>query len=237
MNSHIVHQKRICLLIVSVFISLSITTLGARFSNGEVKKMDLSQDSFVINLPSPAQKGKMSLEEALKKRESVRSFSSDPLTKEDLSQLLWAVQGITRDWGARTAPSAGALFPLEIYVVLKEGFFRYSPKGHNLVRIIQQDLRNTLSKAALGQNCIGEAPAVFVIAAVYERTSRKYGNRAERYVKMEAGHAGQNLLLQAVSLGLGAVPVGAFQDEQVQQALHLPVNHEPLYLIPVGWKR
>lgn len=199
--------------------------------------MDLSQDSFVINLPSPAQKGKMSLEEALKKRESVRSFSSDPLTKEDLSQLLWAVQGITRNWGARTAPSAGALFPLEIYVVLKEGFFRYSPKGHNLVRIMQQDLRNTLSKAALGQNCIGEAPAVFVIAAVYERTSRKYGNRAERYVKMEAGHAGQNLLLQAVSLGLGAVPVGAFQDEQVRQALHLPVNHEPLYLIPVGWKR
>ncbi|MBU2026387.1 MAG: SagB/ThcOx family dehydrogenase [Proteobacteria bacterium] len=237
MNSHIAHQKRIRLFIVAVFISLSITTLGARFSNGEVKKMDLSQDSFVINLPSPAQKGKMSLEEALKKRESVRSFSSDPLTKEDLSQLLWAVQGITRNWGARTAPSAGALFPLEIYVVLKEGFFRYSPKGHNLVRIMQQDLRNTLSKAALGQNCIGEAPAVFVIAAVYERTSRKYGNRAERYVKMEAGHAGQNLLLQAVSLGLGAVPVGAFQDEQVRQALHLPVNHEPLYLIPVGWKR
>ncbi|MFH1911701.1 MAG: SagB/ThcOx family dehydrogenase [Pseudomonadota bacterium] len=237
MNSHIAHQKRIRLFIVAVFISLSITTLGARFSNGEVKKMDLSQDSFVINLPSPAQKGKMSLEEALKKRESVRSFSSDPLTKEDLSQLLWAVQGITRNWGARTAPSAGALFPLEIYVVLKEGFFRYSPQGHNLARIIQQDLRNTLSKAALGQNCIGEAPAVFVIAAVYERTSRKYGNRAERYVKMEAGHAGQNLLLQAVSLGLGAVPVGAFQDEQVQQALHLPVNHEPLYLIPVGWKR
>ncbi|MFH2076696.1 MAG: SagB/ThcOx family dehydrogenase, partial [Pseudomonadota bacterium] len=197
MNSHIAHQKRIRLFIVAVFISLSITTLGARFSNGEVKKMDLSQDSFVINLPSPAQKGKMSLEEALKKRESVRSFSSDPLTKEDLSQLLWAVQGITRNWGARTAPSAGALFPLEIYVVLKEGFFRYSPKGHNLVRIMQQDLRNTLSKAALGQNCIGEAPAVFVIAAVYERTSRKYGNRAERYVKMEAGHAGQNLLLQA----------------------------------------
>jgi SagB-type dehydrogenase family enzyme len=237
MSSHIAYQKRICLFIVSVFISLFITTLGARFSNGEGKKMDLSQDSFVINLPSPAQKGKMSLEEALKKRESVRSFSSDPLTKEDLSQLLWAVQGITHNWGARTTPSAGALFPLEIYVVLKEGFFRYSPKGHNLVRIMQQDLRNTLSKAALGQNCIGEAPAVFVIAAVYERTSRKYGNRAERYVKMEAGHAGQNLLLQAVSLGLGAVPVGAFQDEQVQQALHLPVNHEPLYLIPVGWKR
>jgi SagB-type dehydrogenase family enzyme len=195
---------------------------------------DGSFTKWFRDLPSPVHKGKLSLEDTLKKRESVRSFSSKPLTKEELSQLLWAIQGTTRSWGARTAPSAGALFPLEIYVVLKEGVFRYSVKGHHLVRIMEQDLRNTLSKAALGQDCIVEAPAVFVIAAVYERTSRKYGNRAERYVKMEAGHAGQNLLLQAVSLGLGAVPVGAFQDEQVQQALHLPVNHEPLYLIPVG---
>jgi SagB-type dehydrogenase family enzyme len=102
---------------------------------------------------------------------------------------------------------------------------------------MEQDFRDILAQAALGQDCIREAPAVFVIAAVYERTAQKYGNRAERYVKMEAGHAGQNLLLQATSLGLGAVSVGAFQDEQVRQVLHLPVNHEPLYLIPVGWKR
>ena len=199
--------------------------------------MDHQQSGFFIYLPSPAQKGKLSFEETLKKRESVRSFSSKPLTKEELSQLLWAVQGTTRNWGARTAPSAGALFPLETYVVLKEGVYRYSVKDHHLVRILEQDHRNSLSKAALGQDCIREAPAVFVIAAVYEKTSRKYGNRAERYVKMEAGHAGQNLLLQAASLGMGAVPVGAFQDEQVRQVLHLPVNHEPLYLIPVGWKK
>ncbi len=199
--------------------------------------MDHSQDGFVIDLPSPVQKGKLSFEETLKKRESVRSFSSKPLTKEELSQLLWAIQGTTRNWGTRTTPSAGALFPLEIYVVLKEGVYRYSVKDHHLDRILEQDLRTSLSKAALGQDCIREAPAVFVITAVYERTSRKYANRAERYVKMEAGHAGQNLLLQAVSLGLGAVPVGAFQDEQVRQVLHLPVNHEPLYLIPVGWKK
>jgi len=199
--------------------------------------MNNSQDDFVIKLPAPAEKGKVSLEETLKNRESVRDFSSKPLTVEALSQLLWAIQGTTRNRGARTAPSAGALFPLEIYVVLKEGVYRYSVKDHHLDRILEQDLRNSLSKAALGQDCIREAPAVFVIAAVYEKTSRKYGNRAERYVKMEAGHAGQNLLLQAVSLGMGAVPVGAFQDEQVRQILHLPINHEPLYLIPVGWKK
>jgi SagB-type dehydrogenase family enzyme len=237
MNRHIAHRERKCLVIAAVFISLSTAIFGARFSNGEVKKMDHSQDGFVIDLPSPAQKGKLSFEETLKKRESVRSFSSKPLTKEELSQLLWAIQGTTRNWGARTAPSAGALFPLEIYVVLKEGVYRYSVKDHHLGRILEQDLRNSLSKAALGQDCIREAPAVFVIAADYEKTSRKYGNRSERYVKMEAGHAGQNLLLQAVSLEMGAVPVGAFQDEKVRQVLHLPVNHEPLYLIPVGWKK
>lgn len=191
----------------------------------------------VINLPSPVEKGKMSMEEALKHRESVRDFSSKSLTKEELSQLLWAAQGMTRDWGARTAPSAGALFPLEVYVVLKEGVFHYLPKDHRLSRDLDKDVRNQLADAALGQDCVRKAPAIFVIAAVYERTAKKYGNRAERYVKIEAGHAGQNLLLEAVSLGLGAVPVGAFYDEKVKQVLNLPVNHEPLYLIPVGRKR
>jgi SagB-type dehydrogenase family enzyme len=112
--------------------------------------------------------------------------------------------------------------------------FRYSPQDHRLVRSAAGDLRNALASAALGQACVREAPAVFVIAADYERTARKYSSRAERYVKMEAGHAGQNLLLQAVALGLGAVPVGAFHDDQVRRVLGLPVNHEPLYLIPVG---
>jgi len=228
-------HQRLWLVLLLVCVSLSI--LAARFGYAEVKRMNSSQDDFVIKLPVPAEKGKVSLEETLKKRESVRDFSSKPLTVEALSQLLWAVQGATRNWGGRTAPSAGALYPLEIYLVLKEGVFHYSPKGHQLVRHMNRDLRNALAKTAMGQDCIREAPAVFVITAVYERVARKYGNRAERYVKIEAGHAGQNLLLQAVSLGLSAVPVGAFQDEQVHHILNLPVNNEPLYLIPVGWKR
>lgn len=199
--------------------------------------MDNSQDNSVINLPSPLQKGKLSLEECLRKRESIRDFSFEPLKNHDLSQLLWAVQGITRNWGARTTPSAGALYPLELYVVMKEGVFHYSPEAHSLVGNILQDVRKSLAEAALGQDCIRKAPAVFVIAAVYERTSQKYGNRAERYVKMEAGHAAQNILLQAVSLDLAAVPVGAFQDGQVKRIVNLPADHEPLYLIPVGSKR
>jgi len=179
----------------------------------------------------------MSLEETLQNRESIRDFSSEPLTEEELSQLLWAVQGTTRDDGSRTTPSAGALLPLEVYVVLKEGVFHYLPKEHCLSRHSEEDLRNQLAKAAFDQNFVQKAPAVFIIAAVYERSAENYGPRADRYVKMEAGHACQNLLLQAVSLGLGAVPVGAFQDRIVRQVLKLPINHEPLYLIPVGKKR
>lgn len=218
--------------VILFFMAFNLTT-----SIAEDKKMSPLNSQSVINLPSPVGKGKMSLEEALKNRESVRDFSSRSLTKEELSQLLWAAQGMTRDWGARTAPSAGALFPLEVYVVLKEGVFRYSSRDHRLFRTIGNDMRNQLADAALGQNCIQKAPAIFVIAAVYERTSKKYGNRAERYVKIEVGHAGQNLLLEAVSLGLGAVPVGAFHDEKVKRVLNLPTNHEPLYLITVGRKR
>lgn len=193
-------------------------------------------EQSVTNLPAPRLTGKMSLEEALNRRESIRDFSSDPLTEEELSQLLWAVQGATRDGKARTTPSAGALFPLEIYVVLQEGVFRYSPGEHCLSRHSEQDLRKPLAKAAFDQDCVQKAPTVFVIAGVYERTAENYGARADRYVKMEAGHACQNLLLQAVSLGLGAVPVGAFQDRIVRQTLEFPLNHEPLYLIPVGKK-
>ncbi|MBN1613995.1 MAG: SagB/ThcOx family dehydrogenase [Deltaproteobacteria bacterium] len=195
------------------------------------------QTSYVIKLPLPSQKGKMTLEEALKKRESIRDFSSKSLNEDELSQLLWAAQGTTRNWGGRTAPSAGALFPLEIYVVLKEGVFHYASKDHHLLRIADQDRRNALASAALGQDCVREAPSVIVITAVYERLARKYGTRAERYAKMEAGHAGQNLLLQAASLGLGAVPVGAFDDERVHRVLNLPEKHAPLYLIPLGHKR
>lgn len=192
----------------------------------------------VITLTKPLQKGAMSLEEALARRQSCREFRSKALTKNALSQLLWAAQGISRGGVYRTAPSAGALYPLEVYVATSEGFYHYEPRRHRLKRHLEDDLRPVIYGAGLEQEALLEAPAVFVIAGVYERAAQKYGKtRAVRYVQLEAGHAAQNLLLQAVTLGLGAVPIGAFEDARVHRALSLPEKHRPLYLIPVGHAR
>lgn len=187
-----------------------------------------------ISLPAPRTTGDVSLEEALASRRSIRQYGQRPLTWEEIGQLLWAAQGVTSPRGFRTAPSAGALYPLELYVVLPEGVFHYEPVEHELSKTAEGDHRKAVGNAALKQSAIYDAPALFVIAAVYERTAVKYGDRAERYVKMEAGHAAQNLLLQMTVLGLGAVPIGAFYDERVQSALGLSSDEMPLYLIPVG---
>ncbi len=191
----------------------------------------------VIVLPAPRQQGSLSLEEALAGRRSIREYGPRPLTWEEIGQLLWAAQGITSPQGFRTAPSAGALYPLEVYVVLPEGVYHYLPQAHQLRRTAAGDHRGALGNAAVRQRPVYEAPAVFVIAGVYQRTAAKYGQRAERYVHLEAGHAAQNLLLQAVALGLGAVPIGAFHDDQVRAVLGLSANETPLYLIPVGAPR
>ncbi len=191
-----------------------------------------------MTLPRPATRGAVSLEEALAARRSVREFARVPLTRAQLSQLLWASQGVTGREGQRTAPSAGALYPVELYVATADGLHHYVPDGHRLVRRIAHDVRAALRTAALDQGAVSEAPAVFVIAAVQARTELKYGPaRSPRYVGMEAGHAGQNLLLQATVLGLGAVPVGAFDDDRLREVLELPAGQRPLYLIPVGKAR
>jgi SagB-type dehydrogenase family enzyme len=207
--------------------------MNSGISAGGILTMKMKKND-VVNLPDPARKGPLSLEQTLAGRESVRQFSGTLLTIEEISQLLWAAQGLTRKWGGRTAPSAGGLYPLEIFIVVPEGLFHYVPRTHKLRHRVEGDLRGGLASAALGQRCVREAPAVIVIAAVYERTTGKYGKRGGNYVKMEAGHAAQNILLQAVSLGLGAVPVGAFYDERVATLLELPAECVPLYLIPVG---
>lgn len=188
-----------------------------------------------VPLPTPVIPGTISLEEALVRRRSVRAFKDTPLTPAELGQLLWAAQGVTHQRGFRTAPSAGALYPLELYVATEEGLFHYDPSGHLLQALGQDDLRLALYAAALKQEPVRQAPAVFVLTAVHERTAQKYGSeRSPRYVHLEAGHAAQNLLLEAVVLGLGAVPIGAFDDSRVQTLLGIPGDHEPLYLIPVG---
>jgi len=195
-----------------------------------------------VQLPEPRLKSEVSLEEALLKRRSIREYANLPLTLEDVSQLLWAAQGITAEWGGRTAPSAGALYPLEVYLAvgnvenLAAGVYKYKPERHELVKVRDDDVREELAKAALGQNWVKEAAIDIVIAAVYERTTKKYGDRGVTYTHMEAGHAAQNIYLQAATLDLGMVTIGAFYDEQVKDILGMPKNETPLYVIPVGKK-
>jgi len=199
-----------------------------------VTRPPTEMEAEVIALPAPRLESDVSLEEALRRRRSVRSYAEEPLTLEEIGQLFWAAQGITDERGFRTAPSAGALYPLELYAVTDETLYHYLPHGHQAERRRIEDWRAPLCEAALSQEWVCQAPVIFVITAVYARTAVKYGQRAVRYVRLEAGHAAQNLLLQVVALDLGAVPVGAFYDDQVQAALGLPADHEPLYLIPVG---
>lgn len=187
-----------------------------------------------IKLPKPVLKGKVSVEECISKRRSIRAYKSTPLTLEEISQLLWSLQGITNSRGFRATPSAGATYPLEVRIVNADGVFRYVPEGHKLVKEKDEDIRKKLASASLGQQWVEEAPCNFVISAVYTRTSRKYGQRAERYVHIEVGHAAENLHLQAVALGLGSVPIGAFYDSEVKKILDLPQDEDPLYIIPVG---
>jgi len=203
-------------------------------SNNRVSK-EKGVGSFV-KLPPPKQTGQVSIEEALARRRSVREFDEDALSDAEHGQLLWASQGIThRKMGLRTAPSAGALYPLEVYLVTKEGVFHYEPQAHRIKKTMSGDVRNALSNASLRQESVAEAPAILVLAGVYERTAKKYGPaRAERYVHLEAGHAAQNVLLQAIAFDLAAVPIGAFDDDEVQQVLALPRTHRPLYLLPIG---
>ncbi len=188
-------------------------------------------------LPSPTIEGKVSVEEAIKKRRSVRAFKDQPLSINQISQLLWAAQGITdtgQGFSYRAAPSAGALYPLEIYVVSKEGVFHYVPSEHKLVQLKEGDVRKNLSDAALGQSPIYSAPLNIVITALYEKTTVKYGERGIRYVHIEAGHSAENIQLQAVALGLGSVPIGAFYDNKVANVIGCSKEEVPLYIIPVG---
>lgn len=193
-----------------------------------------------IKLPSPELKGNVSVEETLAKRRSRREYKDEPLTLKEAGQLLWSAQGITAKWGGRTAPSAGATYPLEIYLVagkvktLAPGLYHYLPSSHTLVKVIEGDLRKQLAQAALGQKMIIKAPITIVITALFPRTTARYGERGVRYVHIEVGHAGENIYLQAESMGLATVAVGAFKDKGVKEILKL--KEEPLYLMPVGWR-
>ena len=224
---------------------VSIWVLALNFSAGcqpPDTEPSPAEDNARITLPEPRCDSDVSVEEALLKRRSVRNYTDEALTLQEVSQLLWAAQGITDPSGKRTAPSAGALYPLELYVVVggvedvAKGVYKYEPQQHELVRVLDGEQRKALAAAALNQQSIAQGAIDIVITAIYERTTRKYSDRGIRYVHMEAGHAAQNVYLQAVAMNLGMVVVGAFYDDQVKEVLNLPENEEPLYIMPVGRK-
>jgi len=200
------------------------------------------EQKTIIGLPEPQYDSDVSIEQSLRQRRSTRDYTNEPLKLHEVSQLLWATQGTTDPRGFRTAPSAGALYPLELYVVvgkvehLSPGIYKYDPHDHEIVLLIEGDKRVDLAVAALSQTWVKDGALTIVIAAVYERTTVKYGDRGIRYVHIEVGHAAQNLCLQATAMDLGVVTVGAFNDERVIELLNLPDNEKPLYIIPIGRK-
>jgi SagB-type dehydrogenase family enzyme len=199
-----------------------------------------------ISLLKPSFDGKVSVEKAIKERRTIRDFKERILSLAHLSQLLWAAQGITDPIERkRAAPSGGALYPLDVYILVGEngvekieaGVYHYLPKEHSISLISKGDLRKEMASASLGQRWMAKAPIIFVITAEYRRITGKYGERGIRYALIEVGHVGQNLFLQAEALGLGAGIVGAFNDLEVSKVSGLPPKHEPLLMMPVGYKK
>lgn len=229
-------MTRIDICIALILVPVLVT--GACIEGGEMEQ-NMIPDGEIM-LPEPRTTGEISIEEAIRNRRSVRRYTAEAITLNDLSQLLWAAQGITSEEGFRTAPSAGALYPLEVYVVagdvdgLAGGIYRYQAAGHTLRRIRDGDLRGNLSECALKQTQITDAAAGIVFAAVFNRTTAKYGERGDRYVYIEAGHAAQNVYLQAEASGLGVCAVGAFYEQEVSELLALPDDETPIYILTVG---
>jgi SagB-type dehydrogenase family enzyme len=232
---------------VLLLFSIALMVAGCQSSNGtEVLPMNngdtTQREGDIISLPEPWYQNDFSVERSLLERRSTRSYTNEPLKLDEVSQLLWAAQGITNTSGYRTAPSAGALYPLEVYIVvgnvedLAPGVYHYLPENHELELIVKGDVRDKLADAALSQSSVREGAVSIIITAIYERTTGKYGERGIRYVHIEVGHAAQNICLQATAMGLGLVTVGAFNDGEVAGLLGLAEEEEPLYIIPAGRK-
>ncbi len=234
-------EKTLPLILVAIVAALGAFEMSPK-ENTEHNAVS-GIDSEMIKLPKPASQSKTSMEEALLKRRSIREYKNQPLTISEVSQLLWAAQGVTDTVdGLRTAPSAGALYPLELYLAvgnvdgIAKGIYKYKPHEHGLVKIADRDVRDKLSRAALGQSWVADNAVVLVLAAVFERTTLKYGQRGKRYVHIEVGHAAQNVYLQVVSLNLGTVIVGTFQDDEVKKIMMMEDLENPMCIMPIGRK-
>ena len=228
-------------LIAATFVCLWVLLSGVEKISEKALAMEVKK--MTVELPLPRMHSDISLERALVQRRTVRQLREDSITLSQLSQLLWAAQGITDNRGFRTAPSAGALYPLEIYVMvghvegLSAGLYRYRPEGHTLLAMANDDRRNQIADAAWDQDWMAKNAVLIVFCSVDSRTTGKYGRRGVRYIYIEVGHAAQNMLLQVQALGLSAGVVGAFDDDAVRGILDLPNNERVLYFIPIGKKR
>lgn len=220
--------------------AIMLSAVGSGSSGGRELQDDDRTSPTRIALPAPRLDGQLPLEQALAKRRSVRQYARRAVALAELSQLCWAAQGTTSEDGRRSAPSAGATYPLELVVVaenvsgLKPGIYRYRSADHSLTMMRTGSVRESLAVAALSQDAVRQAPVTLVLSAVSSRTTTKYGGRGTRYIHMESGHAAQNVALQAVALGLGSLTLGAFRDDEVNRILGLPQGEESLYLLPVG---
>ena len=229
---------------------VGVVTVGASIGSLKIsefmrhEKRELAVEGELIRLPEPRKRSSFSIEEAIERRRSCRSYTDDPVLLNEISQLCWAAQGITEvKFGFRAAPSAGALYPLEIFLVvgnsdLAAGVYQYACGEHVLERVKEGDYRKRLCEASLGQEWVEKGALDFVITAIYDRTMVKYGERGrERYVPMEAKHVAENIYLQAESLGLGTVAIGAFYDDKVREVISAPNGYIPLYVMPIGHVR
>ena len=230
---------------LKIFTGVSLAALSIiflkkfeKFLESDDKKLD---EGYLVQMDEPRTKGDISVEEAIKRRRSRRTFTNNPILLTEISQLCWAAQGITEPlMKFRSAPSAGALYPLEVFLIignsdLESGIYQYFCKEHSLICVKKGDYRSQLSDASLGQECIQNAALNVVITAIYERSTIRYKSRGkERYVHMEAGHVAQNIYLQSESMELGTVAIGAFYDNSVQEIISIPKDHIPIYILPVG---
>ncbi len=241
------------LITLAIIFGSSIIIIGiSKFlfsTNDNLSKKNKQVMREMIELPAPNKKGIMSVEESLQKRRSIRQYKNISLSLEQISQVLWAAYGVSdaesfRGIKLKTAPSAGATFPLEIYLMagnvegIESGLYKYHPEEHGLTLHLSGDIRDKVASACLGQRMLKDAPASVIYNAVFDRTASRYGQRGiDRYVCMDLGHSAQNVYLQTTAIGLATCAIGAFDDDKLSKIIKPLDNEEVLYLMPFGYAK
>lgn len=236
-------KKYAAYLIIPIFALLWIVIFQFMPTHKEKIKEKIIQHGDTIYLQPPTLKGNISVEEVLTKRRSVRTYSNKAIPLHHISQLLWAAYGITNDEGLRTAPSAGALYPIKIYLAaynitsLSPGIYEYVPHGHQLIKHKKGDFKKEMFFACLEQNMLLEAAAVITYCVNYKKVSARYGNLANRFADMDVAHSSQNVYLQAEALGIGTCAVGAFEEDKMLKIIECDSSYKVIYLMPFGMKK